>query len=230
MGSVTRFILCLVLAAMALSPPIAFAQGNKGGGGTTANNVTTAYDAGANTLYIFGDAGNNMIHISLRGTDAVISPGIWNQTSIDGQKDSRVYSTDSTMTLHVVIDTATGNDRIWVAVPLSALLATLSINGADGADEIAVYPSSNSGGCQLTGSVELDGGKGDDSLSLGAFEILGTAVVYAGDGNDSVTVHAGAIISNAATFNGGKGRDQLSVSTAVIAMATVSGFENVIVQ
>lgn len=227
MFSFARLTLCLAMAATAFCDRTTFAQGKKGGA-TTTNNVATAFDTQSNTLYILGDGGNNMISITLLGTNAVVSPGIWGHTSIDGQSSDRSFVTDFSNTLNVVVDSAAGQDRVWITVSVQQLLVNLSLKAGDGSDDIAISPSSFNPGCQLAGGVEVVGGNGDDSIYLGALNVFGTVAMDTGDGNDSANVHVDATLWSTATFQGGKGRDDLTAPWVILATAIVSGFENVI--
>jgi len=202
----------------------AWAQGRGGGGGgsTSGGNATVVWDATTNTLSVIGDGNPNLINITLYDGLAYVSGAGY--TKINGGDFLAVQFPIDNFTL--LMDGASGDDRLWVNVNTVAMAASLQIIGGGGNDWIDVV--AGSGPSDLS-SLVADGGAGDDLVRVrGDLWIMGPLTIRGGDGADQVEIEAAVGVDGTTTLDGGKRQDQLTLSPELFAAALVSSFETIL--
>lgn len=204
-------VICLFTLGLAICvSSICHAKPPGGGGGIASNNVNITLDEITGVLSIRGDGAANMLYVSVMYTGIRISPGPWNQTTINGNPGDYFFYFYPVSDVFLNVDLAEGNDRLWMNVqdntdPYS--VRTL-IKGGDGADEIALFGAADQN-MALNGVLSIFGGKGDDKISIDNVDSLSSFEISGDDGNDDVSV-SNVIASTFATLNGGRGRDILT--------------------
>lgn len=203
----------------------------RGGGKTTPNNVNITLDETTGVLSITGDGAANMLYVSVFYTGIRISPGPWNQTTINGGVGDFVFYFYPVSDVYLNVDLAGGNDRLWMNVQDNTNTYSVStlVKVGDGADEIALFGAADQN-VALNGVLTIFGGKGDDNISFDNVDAMSSLEVSGDDGNDYVSV-SNVIASASATFNGGRGRDTLTqLNFLPFYGASISGFETLIGQ
>ena len=107
-------------------------------------------------------------------------------------------------------------------------MAAVSINGGNGNDTLSVF------NCQAIGGLTIDGGNGDDKISVGSILIeSGDLKIDAGNGDDSIAFVPGGFFSGVlcdkASIDGGNGSDVLTglVNLHPSSTPTIVGVESV---
>lgn len=116
-----------------------------------------------NTLRIIGDTSDNTIFIAQSGSNVVVEGG--SSTTVNGTS--------------------------WATF---SGIANLDIRMSDGNDSVTIGESSSSTitGLSLSGWLKLQGGDGDDTLSLRHVSVAKTTTIRGNDGDDSVSVSDGS--------------------------------------
>lgn len=218
----------LTLGLVIGSSPLCHAA-KPGGGGTVSNNVTVTLDEASGILTITGDGAANMLYVSISYQGIHISPSPWNQTTINGIQGTYSFYFYPITDVVLNIDLGGGNDRLWMNVVSNTdpYVVHTGIAGGDGSDEIAVFGEAGQN-MSLNGPLSVNGGKGDDEISITNVDPLSSFEISGGDGHDDVTV-SNVIASGQATLNGGRGRDTLTrLNFLAWYGADISGFETMI--
>ena len=201
---------------------VAFA--GKPGGAT--NEVQVAFDPITNTVVVTGNETNNYVYITIDDGLVDISSQPWGQTKVNGL--GQITLNVGANHLSVVVALNSGNDVVWLTIGTAQSSLDLSVSGGDGADEVAVFHATRPFDVRLNGDLTVNGGKGDDLIQLGPIAVTGDMLLDAWDGNDDVTVAEGAVIVGTSAIGGGKGRDQLILPAALLAVSSVTGFETTV--
>lgn len=200
-----------------------------GGGGTVTNNVAVSLDEVNGVLTLSGNGANNLLYVSISATGINISALPWGQTTINGSSDDFALYFYPMTEVVLNIDLAGGNDRLWVNVQdnTSPYQVSTFIAGGDGADEVAVF-SAIEQNVGLNGFLWINGGKGDDDISLTNIDTQSSLDVGGGDGNDLVSLED-VFATGSVVLSGGRGRDTLSqLYFTPFWGADIAGFETLL--
>src|SRR5262245_31811553 len=193
--------------------------------GGTVNNVIVDYDPQSNTVLIRGNESNNYIYVSVDDGLVNISGDPWDRTTVNGQ--NQVAIDVDLMGVTVLIDTASGQDTVWVGIGTAEMPIVMSVSGGDDADNLAFFhltrPLTN-----FFGRLDIDGGRGDDLIELIEFKASGFLFLNAGENNDEVSITAGTGLSGDTAIYGGKGRDRLTIPAGLLGVVDyLAGFETI---
>ena len=193
------------------------------------------------TLYLTGDRFDNDAIVTLY--DGSVHVGSLKGTTINGAPSLSLYVDPAR--LNLVVDGAAGNDQLWINIGTTTMAADVTMRGGDGNDWLYLGgPGSGAGllrgnasidagngddrvdlTVNVNGQVDILGGVGADQLNLGTVRIAGNLVIAAGDGNDRVSIADAASVAGTLRLDGGKGRDVITLSSALAADAYFLAFE-----
>ncbi|MBL8817228.1 MAG: hypothetical protein JNL58_14470 [Planctomyces sp.] len=200
-----------------------------GGGGTASNNVAVTLDEHTGILSITGDGASNMLYVSITYSGIIISPGPWNQTTINGGTGNYSFSFYPVQDVALNFDLAGGNDRLWINITdyTDPYVVHASILAGDGADEIAIFGGEDRINV-INGNLTINGGKDDDRISIDNVDPHSSFDISGGDGHDDVAI-SNVTAFGGVTLNGGRGRDTLTrLNFLPWYGASISGFETLI--
>lgn len=225
------FLLCLNVA-QAGKP-----GGGGGGGGTAGNNVRVSYAQvnGVDVYTITGDGANNYLYVTMEYNTCTISPGIWNQTTINGQSADYLIPTGGSR-VDVVFDMQGGSDTVWCQTYFTFSECNLRLAGGDGDDDL-VMTNIDGGPGNVFGNLWMDGGKGNDSILLRGVNISRDLTISGGDHNDTISIidnsaDGGSVpeVLGVTLLDGGRGKDSLTAPAYFLSASAVAGFETVVAE
>jgi hypothetical protein len=157
-------------------------------------------------------AGNVLASVSLAGDLTVTGDASSNNISIHFDTTTGSYLITGTNTTINGSSTTVNVNGLAMAATGAAFTGAMNINMAGGNDVVAVAGDHSTAASVLHSSLSVDGGIGNDSITIDQMATEGELTVTGGDGNDKISLTNTNCVATI-SISGGAGNDSIVVDT-----------------